>query len=77
MRADNGIGVVLLDYELPDDNTAALASELEAVRPHVRIVGTSGRDHRADFLQLGVSRYIQKPWTIDDLIDAVADPARS
>jgi CheY-like chemotaxis protein len=76
MRADHGIGVVLLDYELPD-NTAAIAAELEAVRPHVRIVGTSGRDHRADFAQLGVSRYIQKPWTIDDLIDAMRDPAPS
>jgi len=75
MRADHGIGVVLLDYELPDDNTAALAAELKAVRPHVRIVGTSGRDHRADFSQLGVSRYIQKPWTIDDLIDAVREDA--
>jgi len=77
MRADHGIGVVLLDYELPDDNTAAIAAELEAVRPHVRIVGTSGRDHRADFAKLGVTRYIQKPWTIDDLIDAVRDPGSS
>lgn len=72
MRADHGIGVVLLDYEMPDD-TAAIAAELAAVRPHVRIVGTSGRDHRADFEGMGVSRYIQKPWTVEDLIDAVRD----
>jgi CheY-like chemotaxis protein len=73
MRADHGIGVVLLDYEMPDDANA-VAAELAAVRPHVRIVGISGRDHRADFEKMGVSRYIQKPWTIEDLIDAVRDP---
>ena len=74
MRADHGIGVVLLDYELPEDTTA-IAAELAAVRPHVRIVGTSGRDHRADFSKMGVSRYVQKPWTIEDLIDAVRGDA--
>ncbi|MCP4589588.1 MAG: response regulator [bacterium] len=72
LARDKGICVVVHDYNLA---TASTASSIEAIRhsrPDVIIVGTSSGPHRADFLSLGVDRYVSKPWRIDQLIDAVA-----
>jgi DNA-binding NtrC family response regulator len=71
--ADSGIGVAVVDYEMPGVNTANLLEDLMARRPGIKIVGSSGRDHRADFERLGVSRYLAKPWTVADLIDIVGE----
>lgn len=70
-RADEQIGVVILDYEMSLPDLGAFVRELEEIRPHVKIVGTSAEDHRRAFKAIGVSRYLDKGWQLTDLITAV------
>jgi len=69
LEQDRGIGFLLLDYNMPCMDPAALVAQTRAVRPDVVIVGNSGADHRSDFAALGVSLYLEKPWRVGELID--------
>lgn len=66
---DQGINLVILDYEMPGEDTAALVQELKRIRPQCLIVGNSGSDRKADFAALGVSYFLPKPWRFEDLVD--------
>jgi FixJ family two-component response regulator len=70
-RADEEIGVVILDYEMSLDDLGKFARELTAIRPHVKIVGTSAEDDRRAFKAIGVDRYLDKGWHLSDLITAI------
>lgn len=70
-RADEEIGVVILDYEMSLDDLGAFARELAAIRPHVKIIGTSVEDDRRAFKAIGVERYLDKGWHLSDLIAAI------
>jgi len=70
-RADEEIGVVILDYAMPVGDLGSIVDELKQVRPAVKIVGTSATEHRLEFKELGVRRYLDNGWQITDLIEAV------
>ena len=70
-RADEEIGVVILDYEMSVDDLGEFAEQLVAIRPGVKIVGTSAEDHRRTFRSMSIERYLDKGWHIADLIAAV------
>ena len=70
-RADEKIGVVILDYEMPIDDMGGFVDELARIRPGIKIVGTSASDHRLEFRELGVRRYLDNGWQITDLIETV------
>ncbi len=70
-NADDDIGVVLLDYEMPLPELGAFVRTLTDTRPEVKIVGTSAEDQRRAFRRLGVERYLDKGWRLADLITAI------
>jgi len=70
-RADQQIGVVILDYDMPLDDIGAFAAELRRIRPAVKVVGTSAEDHRRAFKAMGVERFLDKGWHLADLISVV------
>ena len=55
---------------MPGVDTAGLAVRLKALRPSVRIVGNSGMDRQEEFVRMGVTQFLFKPWTINHVIDA-------
>jgi CheY-like chemotaxis protein len=70
-RENAGISVVILDHGVKGDDTASFVRRLKAIRPSIILVGSSGGDVRDDFASVGVPRFLQKPWTADDLIRAI------
>jgi len=70
-RADEEIGVVILDYEMSLDNLGGFVKELKAIRPDVKVVGTSAEDDQRAFKAIGVDRYLDKGWQLSDLITVV------
>jgi DNA-binding NtrC family response regulator len=71
LHADPEIGVVLLDYEMSIADLGGFVATLESIRPGIKIVGTSAADLRDEFQSLGVDRYLDKGWRIEDLIEVV------
>lgn len=67
-KRDPGIRFVCLDYDVRQGDVRLLVEDLEANRPEVTIVGTSQQDRREEFAAMGVERFLQKPWRIEDLI---------
>lgn len=67
LRDRREIGVVLLDHLATSANIDKVVRELRAQRPGVLIIGNSGADRRADFAAAGVTRYLDKPWHIEQL----------
>lgn len=72
-RADPEIGVVITDHDVPGGDIEALVSELRAIRPGVRIVGSSQEDLRRAFSAVGVDLYLEKRWDLPDLVELLQD----
>jgi len=70
-RADEEIGVVILDYDMSIEDLGAFVEQLHTIRPQTKVVGTSAEDHRRAFRSIGVERYLDKGWQLSDLISAV------
>jgi len=68
---DPGVEVILLDHDLPNTAIAEAVSRLRAIRPNVRIVGTGATEHRGKFAASGVTLFLEKPYVINDLINAL------
>lgn len=70
MAQDDDVRTVILDFEMPDGDVVDLVRRLREIRPDVVLVGSSGTDHRLDFAERGVDRYVPKPWRLGDLAEA-------
>jgi DNA-binding response OmpR family regulator len=70
---DSGIGVVVLDHDLPGENVYDFVRQLRELRPGARIVGTSGSDRSGEFASAGVHDFLLKPWTVTNLINLLMD----
>jgi CheY-like chemotaxis protein len=70
---DPRIGFVVLDYDISGGQASAFIQQLSSVRPDLVVVGTSGGDRREAFAALGVTRFLQKPWRVDDLLNLLRD----
>jgi len=66
------LDLAILDFEMPDGDVGRLVRRLHWQRPALPVVGTSAGDRSAEFAARGVSRFLPKPWALDDLI-RVAD----
>lgn len=66
---DPDIRVVILDAELPDANPLTLAKHLRALRPEITVIGTGRPEGRAPFTQVGVDRFLKKPWSVTDFLE--------
>lgn len=68
---DDGIAVLVVDYEIPGSDVAALARRARAFRPELQVVGNSAFDRAADFAALGIHGFLRKPWRPRDLLAAL------
>jgi CheY-like chemotaxis protein len=62
------VDLAILDFQMPDGDVDDLVRVLRRRRPGLVMVGTSASDRRSDFAARGIDRFLQKPWSLDDLI---------
>jgi CheY-like chemotaxis protein len=74
---DVDIKHVILDFEMPNSNIQELLTQLRSVRPDVEIIGTSSNNNSAQFAALGVTRFLPKPWEVDQLLETLAPKSSS
>jgi DNA-binding NtrC family response regulator len=69
------IGLVLLDYVMPDMTGDLVLECLQRINPDVRVVLLTGCDDQVarGLFERGLCGYIQKPFYIDDLVQRVRD----
>lgn len=68
------VAAVLLDLSMPHMSGVEVAHALRRVEPNVRIVLMSGYaedDARRRFSEMGVAVFLQKPFTLSDLAEAM------
>lgn len=71
LERDPGVQVVLLDHDLPSTSLPEAVERLRGIRPGITLVGTGTTDHRKEFSALGVNYFLEKPYVINDLINAL------
>ncbi len=69
LESDDGLKYVVHDFDIGRFNTAESIRTIQAARPDVLIVGTSGSFRREDFAALGVDHFLLKPWTVRNLFN--------
>src|SRR5579859_2723079 len=69
------IGLVLLDYMMPEMTGDLVLECLQRTNPNVRVILLTGCDDRVarGMFEAGLRGYIQKPFYIDDLVQRVRD----
>jgi CheY-like chemotaxis protein len=73
LRRKSAIKVVILDHAAVSARIDKVVESLRAIRPSLMIVGNSGAERRSDFASAGVSRYLQKPWRVEQLVSLVSE----
>ncbi len=69
------IGLVLLDYVMPEMTGDLVLEFLQRINPDVRVILLTGCDDQVarGMFEAGVHGYIRKPFYIDDLVQRVRD----
>lgn len=70
-RDEPQLALAILDFQMPDGDVANLVKRLRAARAVLPLIGTSGTERSSEFAARGVTRFLEKPWQLDDLVRAV------
>ena len=62
------LALAILDFEMPDGDVGHLVNRLRSARAALPLIGTSAADRRKEFAECGVTRFLAKPWELDDLL---------
>lgn len=68
--------LIITDQSMPEMTGADLASQARSIRPDLPVIlctGYSAPFGKDELLQMGVSRYLTKPMTLEDVAEAVRD----
>lgn len=68
---DPDVKHILLDYEMPGCEAKDFVERALALRGDIKIIGTSGTDNYQAFLDIGVKRFLRKPWSVEELIQVL------
>jgi CheY-like chemotaxis protein len=66
------LALAILDFQMPDGDVGLLVKRLRAARAVLPLIGTSGADRRNEFAEHGVTRFLEKPWALGDLVLAAS-----
>ena len=75
-RNGNEIDAVLLDLRLPKKGGEQVFSEMKMMNPAVKVILVSGYldpKIKAAMAAAGIKRFIDKPYVLTDVLDAVED----
>ena len=78
-REGETVDLVLLDLRMPRMGGEEVIGHLRRIRPEVRVIVTSGFDEtevRGQFADWRISGILKKPYTADQLVEAVRKPLR-
>lgn len=67
------LDVVILDYQMPDGDIGLLVGRICTIRPTLRLIGNSSEDRSLEFSAHGVTSFLEKPWRLDALVQAMRD----
>lgn len=73
-QRDGEIGAVIIDHDLAGDELPQLLARLRELHPHAQFVGTGCADAAGEYAECGVALFIQKPWTVRELMDLLNQP---
>jgi CheY-like chemotaxis protein len=65
------LALAILDFQMPDGDVGQLVKRLRAARALLPLIGTSGADRCSEFAARGVTRFLEKPWQLGDLLRAL------
>ncbi|MCL4683409.1 response regulator [Myxococcota bacterium] len=65
------LALAILDFQMPDGDVGHLVKRLRTARPVLPLIGTSAADRRSEFAERGVSRFLDEPWQLEDLVRAM------
>lgn len=71
LAAEPRVHSVMIDFLLAGQEIGSWVSQIRALRPDVRLIGTGGIGSESNLLSKGVSHVLRKPWRINDLIDVL------
>jgi len=71
VAADPELELAILDFQMPDGDVGGLVKRVRTARAVLPLLGTSAVDRQKEFADRGVSRFLEKPWRIEDLVNAV------
>lgn len=57
----------IVDHDMPGFDVGVAVSLIRERMPDATLIGHSGRCRREDFMAVGVSKFLQKPWTLSQL----------
>jgi DNA-binding response OmpR family regulator len=71
----DGICLVVLDMQLPDENGSTTCKRLKEIRPDVKVLHTSGlgRTPNGVSLECGCDGFLLKPFRIEELSNRLKD----
>jgi CheY-like chemotaxis protein len=65
------LALAILDFQMPDGDVGHLVERLRAARAALPLLGSSGSDRREEFARRGVTRFLEKPWQLGALVQAL------
>jgi two-component system, cell cycle sensor histidine kinase and response regulator CckA len=78
-QRSHDIAAVVLDMVMPEMDGGEVFQKLQAVNPHVKVIISTGCDRAPDIeemLRQGATGFIQKPFRMAELVDAVSEAVR-
>lgn len=67
------IRFAVIDHPSTDGTFEQHINALRQARPDILLIGNSGSDRRQEFAAVAVERYLQKPWSVPQLWELLAD----
>jgi len=71
------VDLVILDHGVQPNDLPSFVERVRKQHAATMLIGSSGRDCRAEFAHAGVERFLKKPWGISELRDELNRPAKA
>jgi DNA-binding NtrC family response regulator len=78
LERDLGIRFLILDYNISEqlsfpETLKSFSDAVKAANPQIRVIGHSSEDHSQQFQDAGISLFLKKPWSIEQLRNLISE----